>query len=105
MAEMKKVSEVFNDFEEKNNIMKAKIANITISKKTGELKIHIQSELKIQTGEILSFEMYLKNRFNVVKSTINIDYIDDNKNVENKEENILKSEEEPKELNSIIIGT
>ena len=36
MAEMKKVSEVFNDFEEKNNIMKAKISNITMSKKTRE---------------------------------------------------------------------
>ena len=78
MAEMKKVSEVFNDFEEKNNIMKAKISNITMSKKTRELSIFLQTDIKIQTGEILSFEIYLKNRFNVAKATINIEYINVN---------------------------
>jgi len=106
MAEMKKVSEVFNDFEEKNNIMKAKISNITMSKKTRELSIFLQTDIKIQTGEILSFEIYLKNRFNVAKATINIEYINVNSNKkENKEEKSIEKETPIQEISPIIIGT
>ena len=104
MAEMKKVSEVFNDFEEKNNIMKAKILNITMSKKTKELSIFLQTDIKIQTGEILSFEIYLKNRFNVAKATINIEYINSNKK-EDKEEKNIEKEAPIQEISPIIIGT
>ncbi len=106
MAEMKKVSEVFNDFEEKNNIMKAKISNITMSKKTRELSIFLQTDIKIQTGEILSFEIYLKNRFNVAKATINIEYINVNSNKkEDKEEKSIEKETPIQEISPIIIGT
>ena len=73
--EMKKVAEVFREFDERNNIMKCRIANITMSKKTGELTIFLQSDVKIQNGEILAFEMYLKDKFRVTKATINIDYV------------------------------
>jgi len=99
MAEMKKVSEVFNDFEEKNNIMKAKISNITMSKKTRELSIFLQTDIKIQTGEILSFEIYLKNRFNVAKATINIEYINVNSNKKENKEEILKKAAREKNRN------
>ncbi len=104
MAEMKKVSEIFNDFEEKNNIMKAKISNITMSKKTRELSIFLQTDIKIQTGEILSFEIYLKNRFNVAKATIDIEYINCNKK-EDKEEKNIEKEAPIQETSPIIIGT
>ncbi len=104
MAEMKKVSEIFNDFEEKNNIMKAKISNITISKKTRELSIFLQTDIKVQTGEILSFEIYLKNRFNVAKATINIEYINPNKKEDKVEKNVEK-EIPIQEISPIIIGT
>ncbi len=106
MAEKKKVSEIFNDFEEKNNIMKAKISNITMSKKTKELSIFLQTDIKIQTGEILSFEIYLKNRFNVAKATINIEYINANSNKkEDKEEKNIEKESPIQEISPIIIGT
>ena len=107
MAEMKKISEVFNDFEEKNNIMKANIVNITMSRKTGELKILLQSEIKIQTGEMLSFEMYLKSRFNVSKVKINIEYISDKNQTEKEQKENNNSEKEIviSENNPIIVGT
>ncbi len=105
MAEMKRVSEVFNDFEENNNIMKAKINNITMSKKTGELKILLQSEVKIQTGEILSFEMYLKNRFNVVKVTINIEYNNKSKEEKANDKDKVIEKEAIREESPIIVGS
>lgn len=106
MAEMKKVSDVFSDFEENNNIMKSVIVNITMSKKTGELTVFLQSEVKIQTGEILSFEMYLKNRFNVAKVTINIEYINiSSKTQKNDKQEKDNQKEEVKVDNEIIIGS
>ena len=106
--EMKRVAEVFNEFEEKNNIMKAKIANITMCKKTGELTILLKSDIKIQMGEILSFEIYLKEKFRVAKATINIEYVS---NSQEKAEKAQKDEvqeekiEEPQEVTPIIIGS
>ena len=108
--EMKKVAEVFREFDERNNIMKSRIANITMSKKTGELTIFLQSEVKIQNGEILAFEMYLKDKFRVTKATINIDYVAE-KTKEEKKIKVEKSKEEPKkeeipeEVSPIIVGT
>ena len=108
--EMKKVAEVFREFDERNNIMKSRIANITMSKKTGELTIFLQSDVKIQNGEILAFEMYLKDKFRVTKASINIDYVAE-KTKEEKKVKEEKSKEEPKneepqeEVSPIIVGT
>ena len=103
--EMKKVAEVFKDFDEKNNIMKCLIKNITISKKTGEMTIYLKSNLKIQNGEILAFKIFIQDKFKISKAIVDIEY--ESNNSENKKERQSKQEttETIKEESSIIIGT
>ena len=105
--ENKKVAEIFKEFDKKNNLMKCEIKNITMSKKTGELTIFLKSDSKIQNGEILAFEIFLKEKFNVSKAIINIEHNDfktDKEEVKetNKEKKQVKDidEESP-----IIVGT
>ena len=88
------MKEVFKEFKKNNNIMKCNIINITMSKKTGELTIFLQSDKKIQTGEVLEFKIYLQDKFKVSKAIINIEYIGKkNENNKDKTENKDTSDE------------
>ena len=108
----KKVAEVFKEFDEKNNIMKSEIENITMSKKTGELTVFLKSNIKIQDGEVLAFQIFLQDKFRVSKAIINIEYSKNNSDNEDanetKKETVkeeTKKQEEPEEESPIIVGT
>ena len=64
-SNVKLVKEVFGDFNSRTNIVKCGIISINIFKKTNKLAIVLHSDVQIGMGEILEFEMYLKNKFKV----------------------------------------
>lgn len=73
--ETKKVKDVFKDYEEKGKITECEIVNINIFKKSNKLVIELNSNSKIQIGERLAFEFYLKSKFRVqdVETKINFE--------------------------------
>jgi len=75
--EAKKVKDVFKDYEEKGKIIECEIVNVNIFKKSNKLSIELKSENKIQIGERLAFEFYLKSKFRVqdVETKINFEEV------------------------------
>ena len=89
--EAKLVKDVFRDYESRGNILNAEILNINMFKKTNKLEIDLKSSKKIQLGEKLEFEFYLKSKFRVQDVEIKIDVQEEkvvkkSKNGEEKEE-------------------
>lgn len=102
--EAKKVKDVFKDYEAKGNILECEIANVSIFKKSNKLVIDLKSTNKIQIGEKLAFEFYLKSKFRVQEVEINIDVHETKtqKAVKNVKED---EEEKQEEYTPIIIGS
>lgn len=71
--QVKLVKEVFKDYDSKGHILECEIVNVSIFKKTSKLVIDLKSKTKIQVGEKLEFEYYLKSRFRVDEAQINIE--------------------------------
>ena len=71
--EAKLVKDVFKDYDSKGNILNCIIINVSIFKKSNKLVIDLKSDKKIQIGEKLEFEYYLKSKFRVEEVQINID--------------------------------
>lgn len=83
----KYIKEVFNDYNENNNLIEAEIENINLYKKTNKLQVKVASSKKITLHDIESFEDFLINNFKVNKASIDINYsegviIDENLNAE-----------------------
>ena len=98
--ETKLVKDVFKDYEARGNILDCVITNVSIFKKSSKLVIDLKSNTKIQIGEKLEFQYYLKSRFRVEEVQINID-----ENENNKKTNKTKTSKEEEEDNSpIIVG-
>ncbi len=102
--EAKKVKDVFKDYDAKGNILECDILNVNIFKKSNKLSINLKSSNKIQIGEKLAFEFYLKSKFGVQNVEINIE------NQEVKEQNHTKKSKESSDLKQeevtpIIIGS
>ena len=76
----KYIKEVFNDYNQNNNLIEAEIENINLYKKTNKLQVKIASFKQITLQEIESFEDFLINSFKVNKASIDINYYD---NLEN----------------------
>ena len=72
--EVKKVKDVFKDYEDKGHILDCEIINVSIFKKSNKLIIELKSANKIQIGERLAFEFYLKSKFRVQEVEIKIDF-------------------------------
>ena len=74
---MKKfVREVFLDYNEENNIKEAEIETINLYKKTSKLEAFLISNRQININEVESFENFLKTRFKIDKTLIEIKYKD-----------------------------
>ncbi len=73
----KYIKEVFNDYNQNNNLIETEIENINLYKKTNKLQIKVVSSKKISLQEIENFEDYLISRFKVSKVSIDISYEDD----------------------------
>lgn len=96
--EAKLVKDVFRDYDSKGNILDCIIINVSIFKKSNKLVIELKSNKKIQIGEKLEFEYYLKSKFRVQEVQINIEEEEKTKVKTEKGENKVE-EDSP-----IIIG-
>lgn len=72
----KYIKEVFNDYNENNNLINAVIENINLYKKTNKLQIKVASSSQINLQEIEGFENYLVKTFKVNKASIDVNYGD-----------------------------
>ena len=97
--EIKLVKDVFKDYDEKGHILECQVINVSLLKKSNKLIIDLKSINKIQIGEKLAFEFYLKNKFRVQEVEINIDVEEQKaqKNTKDKKEN-------EDTLSNVIIG-
>lgn len=100
--EAKLVRQVFKDYESKGHILECEITNVNIFKKSNKLTIDLKSNTKIQIGEKLEFEYYLKSRFRVQEVEINIDVKEDE--LVQKKTKAEKNEEKLDEVTPMIIG-
>lgn len=91
--EAKLVKDVFKDYESRGNILGCEIVNISIFKKSNKLVIDLKSKNKIQIGEKLGFEYYLKSRFRVGEVHINIQEEDEKVDEDEKKPKAKKREE------------
>ncbi len=72
----KYIKDVFNDYNENNNLINAVIENINLYKKTNKLQIKVASSNEINLQEMENFEDYLVKTFKVNKASIDINYGD-----------------------------
>lgn len=70
----KTVGEVFSDYHIESNIIKANIEKINLFKKSNKLEIDLFSHAYIKPNELLEFDKYLKERFNIENIEINMQY-------------------------------
>ena len=98
----KKVKDVFKDYEAKGNIQECEITNISMFKKTSKIVIDLKSSKKIQIGEKLAFEFYLKSKFRVQEAEINIDVHEEVRS--KKKDEHKEGDEAQEEYTPIIIG-
>lgn len=96
--EAKLVKDVFKDYDTKGSILECEITNVSIFKKSNKLVIDLKSNSKIQVGEKLEFEYYLKSKFRVAEVQINLDETT-KKEVKSSKKEIKIEEDTP-----IIIG-
>lgn len=99
--EAKLVKQVFKDYESRGHILECEITNVNIFKKSNKLTIDLKSNTKIQIGEKLEFEYYLKSRFRVQEVEINIEIKESLVQNKTKTE---KGEEKTEEVTPMIIG-
>ena len=102
--EAKKVKDVFKDYEAKGNILECEITNVSIFKKSNKLVIDLKSTNKIQIGEKLAFEFYLKSKFRVQEVEINID-VHETKTHKEAKNATEEGTEKQEEYTPIIIGS
>ena len=87
MAEaVKKVKEVFADYETNSNILNAKIKQLNLIKKQNKLELTLETEEYIEIKELWFIEKFIKNRFNLSEVTIILNYIDGTEHKNIKEE-------------------
>ena len=92
--ETKKVKEVFKDLDTRSNILECEITNVSLFKKSNKIVIDLKSKNKIQFGEKMEFEYYLKSKFKVQEAQINIqEEIQEKKSTKSKKENNEDEEE------------
>ena len=104
--EEKKVRDVFKDNED-IDIGNCKIANINLYKKTNKVEVNLIADIPISNIKIKKFEEYLKQKFNVSISEINVMYENSVPEIiEEKKTRKTKKEENPEnsEENPYIIG-
>ena len=71
---VKTVGEIFSDYHTESNIIKANIEKINLFKKSNKLEIDLFSHTYIKPNELLEFDKYLKERFNIENIEINMQY-------------------------------
>lgn len=90
---MKKISEIFSDYEVEGNINTATVESVVLKKKSKCLEMKISSDKYIEVGEFRKFNRFIKKRFSLDDSIITVDYADgtDKKPIEEEIKNIVIS--------------
>ena len=90
-TKLKKVKEIFSDYETKSNIKEAYISALNIIKKTNTLGIMLEIDEYIEVKEIWYFEKFLVERFKFSNIDMTIKYQKDTqiKSVEDEWRNII----------------
>ena len=83
---MKKVKEIFSDYETRSNIKEANIESLNVIKKTNTLGIMLATDEYIEVKEIWYFEKFLKERFTFSNIDMQVKYQKDTKLKTIKEE-------------------
>lgn len=73
---MKKIREVFSDYNTGNNINNAEVEGVVLSKKTKTLELKIKSDNYIDFKEIKSLNEFIKKRFSLEDCKIIVNYKD-----------------------------
>ena len=68
------IDEVFNDYEDKTNIVKCEINNVKMFKKANKLELEIVSNNIVEVKELANFENYLRKRFQIKEVDVRIKY-------------------------------
>ncbi|PJI08595.1 MULTISPECIES: DNA polymerase III subunit alpha [Clostridium] len=90
---MKKISEIFSDYEVEGNINTATVESVVLKKKSKCLEMKISSDKYIEVGEFRKFNRFIRKRFSLDDSIITVDYADgtDKKPIEEEIKNIVIS--------------
>ncbi len=83
---MKKVKEIFSDYETRTNIKEANIESLNVIKKTNTLGIILATDEYIEVKEIWYFEKFLKERFTFSNIDMQVKYQKDTRLKTIKEE-------------------
>lgn len=88
---MKRIKEVFSDYDAGVNLSIALVEGVVLSKKTKSLELKIRSYTYIETNEIERLNDFIKKRFTLENSKIVVNYDDETKKkpIEDELENIL----------------
>ena len=90
MAELKKVEEIFSDYQTSSSLKDAKIEKMNLYRKTNQLALVLMSEQAVRLKDLIAYETYLKERFHIENVWIDLHY----ENVDN----LPKIEEEWQEI-------
>lgn len=74
MQKMKTIQEVFKDCENISSILSCEIENMNLYKKSNKLELKLISHQKINIKDISTFETYLKKKFQLEKTIIDVSY-------------------------------
>lgn len=90
---MKRINEIFSDYEEDGNINTAFIEGVILKKKTKTMEMKISSDKFIGIREIECFSRFIKLRFALNDSKIDVNYVEGmhKKPIEEELKNILLS--------------
>jgi DNA polymerase-3 subunit alpha (Gram-positive type) len=90
---MKKINEIFSDYNARGNITNALVESVVLSKKSKKLELKISSDKYIDIKEFDGLNRFIKQRFALNDSVISVNYADgtDKKPIEEEIKNILVS--------------
>ncbi|MDD3224980.1 MAG: DNA polymerase III subunit alpha [Clostridium sp.] len=88
---MKRINEIFSDYEESGNINAAIVQSVVLKKKSKRLEMKISSDKYIEIKEFEQLNSFIKRRFALKDSEIAVDYADgtDKKPIEEEIKNIV----------------
>ncbi|MDP4146587.1 MAG: DNA polymerase III subunit alpha [Bacillota bacterium] len=90
---MKKINEIFSDYEANGNINNAIVESVVLIKKSKRLEMEISSDKYIDIREFEGLNKFIRKRFALEDSTISVKYADgtDKKPIEQELTNIVHS--------------
>ena len=90
---MKKINEIFSDYELKSNLNDAYVESVVVKKKSSCLEMKISSDKYIEAKEIINLNKFIRKRFSLKDSVIYVNYSDGiiKKPIEEEIESILLS--------------